>query len=156
MSEATATASELELIRVDSAPDLPGWLDLEALTEFLHESLKPYEDSVEDVRRGLEYALSNERGKGGFVILGVLENRLVGALTMLETGMAGYIPENLLLFVAVAPEMRGRGLGRRIVEDALARCDGAVKLHVEYDNPAKRLYERIGFTSKYAEMRYSA
>ncbi|MDK2978441.1 MAG: hypothetical protein PWP52_1155, partial [Bacteroidales bacterium] len=28
-----------------------------------------------------------------------------------------------------------------------------VKLHVEYDNPAKRLYERLGMTTKYAEMR---
>ncbi len=156
MSEATTVAAELELVHVGSISELPGWLDLEALTEFFFESLKPYQDPPEDIRRGLEYALSNETGKGGFVILGVLETRLVGALTMLETGMAGYIPENLLLFVAVAPEMRGRGLGRRIVEDALAQCDGAVKLHVEYDNPAKRLYERIGFTSKYAEMRFSA
>jgi len=24
---------------------------------------------------------------------------------------------------------------------------------VEYDNPAKRLYERLGFRSRYAEMR---
>jgi hypothetical protein len=25
---------------------------------------------------------------------------------------------------------------------------------VEYDNPAKRLYERVGMKTKYAEMRY--
>jgi hypothetical protein len=25
---------------------------------------------------------------------------------------------------------------------------------VEYDNPAKRLYERMGFSTKYAEMRW--
>ena len=48
------------------------------------------------------------------------------------------------------------GLGRRIVERAIEHADGDVKLHVEYDNPARRLYERIGFSSKYAEMRYSA
>ena len=50
----------------------------------------------------------------------------------------------------------GRGIGRRTIERALDQADGPVKLHVEYDNPAKRLYERIGFTSKYAEMRYEA
>ena len=68
--------------------------------------------------------------------------------------MKGYVPENILLFVAVSPEERGKGMGRRIVEYALGKVEGGVKLHVEYDNPARRLYERIGFTSKYAEMRY--
>jgi len=37
---------------------------------------------------------------------------------------------------------------------AIELCDGDVKLHVEYDNPAKRLYERIGFKNKYADMRF--
>ena len=45
-------------------------------------------------------------------------------------------------------------LSKEIVEESFKHCDGDVKLHVEYDNPAKRLYERIGFTNKYAEMRY--
>jgi ribosomal protein S18 acetylase RimI-like enzyme len=33
--------------------------------------------------------------------------------------------------------------------------NGDIALHVEYDNPAKNLYERAGFTSKYIEMRYN-
>jgi len=80
---------------------------------------------------------------------------LAGALVMLDTGMKGFIPEQILLFVSVSPDMRGLGIGRRIIEKSLKECNGEVKLHVEYDNPAKRLYERIGFTSKYAEMRIS-
>ena len=46
-------------------------------------------------------------------------------------------------------------MGHRRVERALDEADGDVKLHVEYENPAKRLYERIGFASKYAEMRWT-
>ena len=74
---------------------------------------------------------------------------------MLDTGMEGYIPENLLLMVSVDPDRRGQGIGKKIIERALAECDGDVKLHVEYENPARRLYERVGFTSKYAEMRWT-
>ena len=30
---------------------------------------------------------------------------------------------------------------------------GDIALHVEKDNPAKYLYEKLGFTNKYLEMR---
>ncbi len=41
-----------------------------------------------------------------------------------------------------------------LIKRSFEIADGDVKLHVEYDNPAKRLYERLGMTSKYAEMRF--
>jgi [ribosomal protein S18]-alanine N-acetyltransferase len=150
-----AAQQPLEIIMVDDRQELPEWLDEEGLVHFLHEYLKPFEDTVPDIRRGVSYAFGDGEGQDGFVVLGAMDERLVGALVMLRTNMQGYIPENLLLFVAVNSQMRGRGLGRQIIEAALERAEGDVKLHVEYDNPAKRLYERIGFTSKYAEMRYS-
>ena len=65
-----------------------------------------------------------------------------------------YIPENILVYIAVNSKFRNKGIGRQIVERGIKEADGDVKLHVEYENPAKRLYERIGFTTKYAEMRY--
>ncbi len=147
-------SSRLDILRIDTLNDFPGWLDKDGLVSFLHESLKPYEDAVPDIHKGLDYALSEKQGEGGFVLVGRLDGRLTASLVMLETGMSGYIPENILLFVAVSPDARGKGLGRQIIERAIAECQGDVKLHVEYDNPAKRLYERIGFASKYAEMRY--
>ncbi|MBD3160821.1 MAG: GNAT family N-acetyltransferase [Candidatus Eisenbacteria bacterium] len=116
--------------------------------------MKPYHDRVEDIQRGLDYGFSDRPSEGGFLLLGELDGRLVGALLMLRTGMKGYIPENILLFVGVHPDMRGRGLGTKIIERAFAEVDGDIKLHVEQDNPAKRLYERLGFTNPYAEMRW--
>lgn len=139
---------------VSNTQDFPEWIDRHSLAVFLHENLKPYEDSVEDIERGLDYAFSDEPGKGGFVLIAEEDQHPLGALVMLRTGMKGYIPESLLLFVAVSASMRGKGIGRQLCERAIARCEGDVCLHVEYDNPAKRLYERLGFTSKYAEMRY--
>jgi len=152
-SSSTRTAAP-ELIFIPAGQELPAWTNRDALARFLHEHLAPYQDTLPDIRRGLDDALENRPSPGGFVLLARLEIRLVGALVMLRTGMSGYVSENLLLFVAVDSAIRGRGIGATLVRTAIARCEGGVKLHVEYENPAKRLYERLGFVTKYAEMRY--
>ncbi len=127
------------------------------LVDFLYVALDRFGDDKASIDRCLEYALGDKPGTGGFVLTGHEDDgRLVGALIMNETGMKGYIPENILVYVAVDAECRGKGYGGKICKHALEKADGDVKLHVEYDNPAKRLYERLGFSNKYAEMRWSA
>jgi ribosomal-protein-alanine N-acetyltransferase len=155
LNQVPASIGPLTIHKVEREGELPEGLSRKALVEFLHRSLKPFEDTPHDIDRGLAYAFGEDGSDGGFVLLGHLDGELRTALVMLRTGMQGYIPENLLLFVAADPEFRGRGLGRQIIAEALRECAGPVKLHVEYDNPAKRLYERMGFRSKYAEMRYT-
>lgn len=146
---------EIEFIRVDNNRSFPAWTSRTEIAEFFHNTMRPYNDELEDVQRALDYAFSSEPGKGGFLTLVKMNNKLLGALLMLKTGMGGYIPEYILLFVTVLPDLRGKGVGRKLIEHCIAQCDGDVKLHVEHENPAKRLYERIGFTNKYAEMRFS-
>ena len=139
---------------VNALDKFPDHIDINKLIDFLHQSLKPFEDTPEDIERGIRDALSAVGREGGFLLISESQDEISGALVMQKTGMKGYVPENILLFVAVSPNQRGKGLGRNLIEYALSLVDGDVKLHVEYDNPARRLYERIGFTSKYAEMRY--
>ena len=122
--------------------------------EFLYNHLDRFGDSKEAIEKSIDYAFSESDGCGGFLLEAYYEDKLIGALVMNKTGMAGYIPENVLVYVAVDSSYRGKGFGRKIVDKAIELADGDVKLHVEYDNPAKRLYERIGFTNKYAEMRF--
>ena len=50
--------------------------------------------------------------------------------------------------IALLPEFRRRGIGRLLIEEILAEgwCTGkAVTIHIEHDNPARRLYDRLGF-----------
>lgn len=50
--------------------------------------------------------------------------------------------------IALLPEARGAGLGTvllREILDQAASADRAVTIHVENFNPARRLYERLGF-----------
>ncbi|MBD3237746.1 MAG: GNAT family N-acetyltransferase [Candidatus Eisenbacteria bacterium] len=151
---ASPPRADLRLLEIHQASDLPDWLSEDDLAGFLHEKMKPYEDRIPDIHRALQYAFSKAEGKGGLILLATSREQIVGAIVFLHTGMQGYVPEDILVFVGVDPQYRNQGIGGWLIQEGLARCPGAVKLHVEYDNPAKRLYERLGFRSKYAEMRY--
>jgi len=126
----------------------------EELVDFLFEHLGQFGDPKAEISKAIDYAFSNTDGKGGFIELAIEEDNLVGVLVMNKTGMTGYIPRNILVYVAVKADQRGKGVGNRLITKAINEADNDVALHVEYDNPAKRLYERIGFKSKYAEMRF--
>ena len=153
-SMGTRENDDISIYELRTRDDIPDWTSFDSLAGFLHESLKPFEDPLPEIKKGMDYALSSTRAKDGFIVLAARDEKPVGAVVMLKTSMSGYVPRFLLLFVAVWPEERGQGSGGRIIMEAVNRCDGDVNLHVEYDNPAKRLYERLGFVNKYADMRY--
>jgi [ribosomal protein S18]-alanine N-acetyltransferase len=92
---------------------------------------------------------------GGFIWLASVNEKLAGALVCLHQPFKGFIPGNIIVFVCVGPELRGKKIGGTLMEKAVEETNGDLCLHVEYENPAKRLYERVGFTTKYAEMRYT-
>lgn len=144
----------MNYLYINNLNDIPDWLDTGKLAVFLNSVMKPYEDTIPDIERGLTYALSDDIGRGGFIILALEGEQLNGAVVILNTGMSGYVPAHLLLFIAVSPELRNHGIGAHLIEMAKEHCEGSIKLHVEPDNPALHLYERQGFHNKYLEMRF--
>ena len=53
-----------------------------------------------------------------------------------------------IIDIALLPEHRGRGIGRVLLEEILAEArasDRKVTIYVEHFNPARRLYDRLGF-----------
>ncbi len=147
-------SSEIKIHVLRDVKDFPSWVSVDSLSVFIYENIKPYEDTLEDTKRAVLKAIAPDEAKGAFVLLAEKDQNPLGALIMLRTQMKGYIPENLLLMVCVAPDARGSGVGGKLIRKGIELADGDVKLHVEYDNPAKQIYEKIGFTTKYAEMRY--
>lgn len=91
--------------------------------------------------------------RGGFVVVGRDEGQIIGAVVVNDTKMGGYIPQNILVYIAVDASQRGKGIGRKLMQAAIDKATGGIALHVEPDNPAKKLYESLGFTNKYLEMR---
>lgn len=124
------------------------------IIEFLHKNLEQFRDPPQQIEEAIKYAFSDAEGKGGFLVLQELEGELVGVVVMNRTGMSGYIPENILVYLATDSSKAPLGTGAKLLKRALEEAEGDVALHVEYNNSAKTLYETMGFTSKYAEMRY--
>ena len=81
------------------------------------------------------------------------DQQLIGAVVVNRTGMSQYIPENILVYIAVHRDYRGRGIGKELMQEAIQQCKGNIALHVESGNPARKLYEKLGFRNKYLEMR---
>lgn len=82
------------------------------------------------------------------------ESRAIGYAAFRHVG-----PESELLRVAVAPEARSRGVGRRLVDEGIARLRerGVATCFLEVrpaNTPALALYERLGFRTVDRRRRY--
>lgn len=126
------------------------------LVDFLFQQLGKYGDPREDISKCLEFALEESpNAQGGFALVIYGENReILGATIINKTGMSRYIPENLLVYIAVHQKTRGQGIGKKLIQKVLETIEGSIALHVDQENPAIHLYERLGFEIKYLEMRY--
>ena len=123
------------------------------IADFLYEHLDQFGDKHESIMRCINFALDDKEKFGGFIITARDNDEIVGAVIVNKTGMSGYIPDNILVYIAVHKNYRGKGLGKILMNKAFEKAEGDIKLHVEPENPARFLYEKLGFTSKYLEMR---
>lgn len=134
----------------------PSEAEKEEMVNFLHTHLGDYGDPKKHILNCINYAIGDlATQNGGFALIAKDEDKIVGATIINETGMSGYVPENILVYIAVHEEARGQGLGKQLMQKATELTKGDIALHVEPDNPAKKLYEKLGFTNKYLEMRLS-
>lgn len=129
------------------------------IVNFLEVHLEQYGDTSKDIEKAIDFALKISNPDletaplGGMILIGKEKDQVVGAVVLNKTGMNGYIPDNILVYIAVHKDLRGKGLGKELIHKAISLTKGDIKLHVEPDNPARLLYQKIGFTEPYIEMR---
>ena len=71
------------------------------------------------------------------------DGRIVGLLKLDRSGM-----DYVVMQIQLAPELQGQGLGEALLQEYIAEARAAgrdVTLHVLKANPARGLYERLGF-----------
>ena len=144
--------SKTIVFNTDNKPTLA---EKESIINFLFENLQEYGDPSSDIEKAINYALNETPSFGGFVLASYIDDFIVGSVVVNKTGMVDYIPENILVYIAIHHEHRGKGIGKKLVQEAIEIAEGNIALHVEPDNPAKHLYEKLGFSSKYLEMRFN-
>lgn len=140
-----------DIIRSDIKNPTP--FSRENIADFFYEHLDEYGDEKKHILGSIGYAYSDKEGQNGFILVAHDEEQITGAVIINDTNMGGFIPEHILVYIAVQGDYRGQGLGKELMERIIDATEGDIALHVEPDNPAKYLYEKFGFTNKYLEMR---
>ncbi|WP_112661668.1 GNAT family N-acetyltransferase [Microvirga flavescens] len=130
---------------VEADPDV--LIETQATTRWARETAHSYgADKADDAT--LFEIISRIRQKAAFVTLHRDGKAVAWGLGVVERGYVG------LYDIVVSPQMRGAGLGRRIVTSLMAwgRVAGAhsAYLQVREENAiARKLYERLGFKPAY-------
>ena len=140
--------------KVFTTANKPSFIEKENLIDFLFENLEEYGDPRQDIEKAINYSLKEVASFGGFILVSYNGEEITGAVVLNQTGMEDYIPENILVYIATNKNYRGKGIGKALMEKTIELAKGSVALHVEPDNPARFLYEKVGFNSKYIEMRF--
>lgn len=122
------------------------------LIEFLHTHLDQYGDDKASIAKAIAYV--KDRGGKIFILRENEQAPIAGASVVNDTGMSGYIPDHILVYIAVDASYRGKGFGKQLMSTIMEDVKGDIALHVDFENePATRLYEKLGFKKKYYEMR---
>ena len=119
---------------IDQATGKDEQLTNDLIADFLVQHLDQFGDKKEFILKCLDYVFNPDRG--GFVVVAHEGMHIAGAVIINETGMDGYIPENILVYIAVDKAFRGQGLGKKLMALTMERAKGSIALHVEPDNPS--------------------
>ncbi len=124
-----------------------------AVLRFLSENTE--QADPHEIQEAVEYALKNRPSFGGFLLTILEDQQIVAAVVANRTGMEGYNPKHLFVYVALVEEyLDDEELVGELLHQALRQANGEVALHVKPGHPALKLYEKLGFTAQYLGLRF--
>lgn len=110
----------------------------------------------QSVREAVEYAIKTKPSFGGFVLTAHTSRQLIAVVVVNRTGMEGYNPNNLFVYVTFHKDYRNdETMMLQVLKKAIDLTDGDIALHVERRNPVLKLYKKMGFEAQYLELRFN-
>lgn len=107
-----------------------------------------------DVVSAIEYAMKDRPSFGGYVVTMEEDEQIVAATVVNKTGMAGYGPENILVYFATEQDV-DYDESRKLLDKTIKVAKGDIAFLVTPDNPWKNIFRKLGFESKLLEMKYT-
>lgn len=123
-----------------------------AIIDFLMDNLEEYADSREYVSNAIEYALSKFPHQGGFVLLARAGKRIVGVAVVNRTNFEGYFAENILIYLAVAKNVRRTGIASALINQIKVFSKGDILFRIKENEQRSGLFERTGFEPSLREV----
>jgi ribosomal protein S18 acetylase RimI-like enzyme len=126
-------------------------LRLRALREEPDAFASSYEDAVDRPLTEVIKRLKNEGGSPDNFLLGAFDDALVGTVGLYREQGIKLQHKGTIWGVYVAPEARGRGIGRMLMEQAIAHAATLSGLEQIYlgvattNTSARQLYQSLGF-----------
>ena len=143
---------ELQYMQQES--ELPEWLNASDIINFLKTHLKPYVYSEEVLNGAIGYALSSDVNKRGFLVLAYAKKQLLGVVIGTQQELLDIISQNMLVYVCVHTEFRGKGIGARLVGETVHLTGGDLQIYLKRKSPVAAFFKKLGFTSDYEGMRF--
>jgi ribosomal-protein-alanine N-acetyltransferase len=129
-----------------------GLLEKRALVNFIRENSGVASSNA--IQEALDYALKRKPSFGGFVVTAHENHQLIGAIVVNQTGMEGYNPNNICVFVAIDHSFEHKEeVLCQLMGKAISYTNGDIAMHIEPDNPTLQLYQKMGFKAQYLELR---
>lgn len=126
-------------------------LEKDRIINFLESSLEEYADSRDNISRAIEYALSKFPHQGGFVLLALKNEEMVGAAVVNRTNFEGYFAENVLVYLAVDADNRRAGIASELIDKTKVYTKGSVMARLVGESPVRELLEKGGFEKTSSE-----
>ena len=126
-------------------------LEKDRIINFLSANLDEYSDSRDNLSRAIEYGLSKFPHQGGFVLLALSSDEIVGAAVINRTNFEGYFAENILVYLAVSSEFRRQGIATSLLSKTKIYTKGNVMARFRGDKAVSNLLEKGGFSRSSTE-----
>jgi len=107
-------------------------------------------------KEAVEYAIKHKPSFGGFVLTVHEGRQIIAAVVVNRTGMEGYNPNNLFVYVTFHKEYcNDETTIREVMSKAITYAEGDIAFHIEPGNPALKFYKKLGFKAQYLELRFN-
>ncbi len=122
---------------------------------FLENNLDDYRDSYENIIKAIQSAVKQRPSFGGFVITAKKDQQIIGAIVINNTGMEGYAPKNIVVYLAVQKDARRQGVGTHLMQQAIETTKGELSIYLKPMQKAPAFYKKLGFSEAALELRHN-